>query len=595
MLLFLSAITFTFVSCSFDVSEYNATDNVVSQITTILHILQRIDSKVTVICDSQLDKMCENVLRLLSTSMKVSIFNTNTTVLFSTLNCLCFYSYRSLHSFVRTQNWLSDAYYILLIVDELEIHRILPMFWNSNGVRRTLLFPVFKTQLYSTTNTGEVKVLYLEKVQNEKDLFDVKNFGGQSLRVRMFYRFPEVFKIPSGEVMGWNYKMMELTAKYLNFVPIILDNTEKTDLFGDYINGTYTGGMGDIAYGRSNIAMNSYLPQMIPDKKLKYTWPSNLEYICIMVPKAGRIPKYLALFTCFSLLTWINIIGTAVIVCCARYAMSYLGWKKVNYNKASNGNIILTTILATLSISLPMSQYKYLPNRLILIVYLFSMNIVVVTFQASLVTLLSIPKYHEDINTLEELKVSGMKIQVDSVALVNILKEDLLLSKLGDQYQLVVDDSYNYENAIMGRFPSDVVNLFKDFTEIIRNHSFERHKLPECPLQYYTSYIIPQNFPFERELNLFIMRTVENGFFVKWGNDVINYNLNNKSSALLKVFQNKELKTNNKTFSLEDVEIAFFILIFGLTASMMTFAGELWYNRKKSFTVNRTLMQSGYY
>lgn len=314
MLLFLGTITFTFVTCSFDVSEYSAIDHVVSQLTSILHILQRIDSKVAVICDLQLDKMCENVLRLLSTSMKVRIFNTNTTVLFSTLNCLCFYSYRSLHSFMRKQNWLSDVYYILLIVDELEIHRILPTFWNSYGVRRTLLFPVFTTQLYSTTNTGEVKVLYLEKVQNEKDLFGMGNFGGQSLRVRMFYRFPEVFKIPSGEVMGWNYEMMKLTAKYLNFIPIILDNKDKTDSFGDYINGTYTGGMGDIAYGRSDIAMNSYLSQMIPAKKFRYPWPPNLEYLCIMVLNAGRIPKYLALFTCFSLLTWINIIGIAVIV-----------------------------------------------------------------------------------------------------------------------------------------------------------------------------------------------------------------------------------------------------------------------------------------
>lgn len=124
-----------------------------------------------------------------------------------------------------------------------------------------------------------------------------------------------------------------------------------------------------------------------------------------------------------------------------------------------------------------------------------------------------------------------------------------------------------------------------------KNRSFDVHRLPECPLQYYTSYLIPRNFPFERELNLFIMRAVENGFFVKWGNDVIHYDLNNKSSALLKIFQKNDLKTSNRTFSLEDVEIAFFILILGFTASVMTFAGEVWYNRKKRLTLNRTLME----
>lgn len=424
-----------------------------------------------------------------------------------------------------------------------------------------------------------MKVLNLKKAQNEMDLFDVRNFGGQSLRVTMFYRFP--FKISSDKVTSRNYEMMKLFAHYLNFTPIILDNTDETDSFSDYINGTYTGGMGDIVHGRSDIVMKSYFPQVIPDQKFRYTWPGTLKHFCIIIPKAGRIPKYLVPLTCFPLLTWINIIGFMIIVCCARYAITYLGWKKVNYNEVSKGNIILTTISATLSIPLPTSQYRMLTNRFILIMYLSCMNIIVVTFQASLVTLLSIPKYYEDINTIEQLKASGMKIQVNSIALLEMLKKDPVLSQLSDQFQLIVGSSYNYEIGTFESYYHSALNFFKDFTITQKNRTFDVHRLLECPFHYYTSYLIPLNFPFEKELSLLIMRTFENGFHIKWKNDLLHYDLNNKSSPLLTIFQKNEFKTSNRIFSLEDLEIAFLTLISGLTISMLTFIIEIWYHTKK--------------
>lgn len=574
VLLFFSAVTFAFVTCPFNMSHYSTTDHVVSKLRDLLYILQRVDSKVTAICDSQVDNMCENVLRLLGTFMKIRIFNTNATVSFSKLNCLYFYSYRSLYSFMKKQTWLTNANYILLIVEESEMHRILPTLRNNYGVRRAFLFPVFTSRLYSITNTGEIKVLNLKQVQNEMDLFDVRNFGGQFLRVKMFYKLPHT-------VMGRNYEMMKVFAQYLNFTPIILHTAEKTDLFSEYLNGAYTGGMSDIMDGRSDIVMKSYFPQIIPDQKFRYTYPGVVKHLCIIVPKAERIPKYLVPLTCFPLPTWINIIGFTIIVCCARYAIAYLGWKKINYNEVSKGDIILTTISATLSIPLPTSQYRMLTSRFLLIIYLSCMNIMVVTFQASLVTLLSIPKYYEDINTIEQLKATGMKIQINSIALLEIIKEDPVLSQLSDQFQLIVDSSYNYKIGLFESYYQSRLKFFKDFTVTQENRTFDVHRLPECPFHYYTSYLIPLNFPFEKELNILTMRTFENGLHLKWKNDLLYNDLNNKSSLLLKIFQNNGLKISNRIFSFEDLEIAFLILISGLTTSILTFISELWYHKKK--------------
>lgn len=546
---------------------------------TIIQILARINLQVSVIFDPEADVWCENVIRFLSREMSVNVFNSNypKEQVFSKLNLLCFRSYENFHLFETHRTWLANAYYVVLTVEKAEVQRILPTLRTTHEIRRAILLSNFTTEVYRVSSSG-VQALDLHNVTEVTDLFGEKNFGGQPLRITQFQNFPDAFKATSGEFMGWNYKMMRLAAEYWNFTPMLVDSTDGKK-HGEYVNGTYTGGLGDIAYGRSDIAMNGYLLREISvQQKFRYTWPVNQEYVCIGVPRAEQIPKYLTPLTCFTPMNWFIIANTMMTVCCVRCAIAYVGWKFIYYKKVAVVDTILTTLSASINIPLAKSQYRYAANRVVLFLYFGSMFIIIASLQAFLVTLLSIPKHYKDINTLEELKDSGLEIRTSSLMLVQAFKEDPLLSQLSGQLQWRAASLQfkDFNFSFLWTYPVSKKYLFTgNFFTVLGNRTYEVHALPDCPLRYYTSYVIPIDFPFTDELNIFIMRVIEGGFIQKWDDDVLENNRRNKSSGLSKGLRYKELLVQNRTFSLEDLEIAFFILIAGLTLSLIVFVGEI--------------------
>ncbi|XKL68880.1 hypothetical protein PGB90_006649 [Kerria lacca] len=418
-----------------------------------------------------------------------------------------------------------------------------------------------------------MKSFYIKEISNVRQYFLINNFHGRFLRVILFERMPEVIKLSDGKYIGANYRMMKIMSEKMNFTPVLLNSSDRKK-FGEYIDGKFTGGLGDIVYGKSDIAMNGYFIKDNSHHLYVYLVPINLDYVCIVVPKASPIPKYLIPLMCFPNNVWLAIIVTFLLIAIFRYIISYAICRFVKYDKYLVKNVLLTTLLASINLPLSISQYKFTSRKIVLIVYLMLMNIIVSSFQATLVTLLSVPKYYKDIDSLYEFKNSGMEILTSSSSIMKTLINDSTVNNVRKIASL--NSSFISRNFNFGFFARFTYFKRKDFdTWEIRknNYTYDVHTISECPLMYYTSFVVSAQFPYIQEFNAIITRILEAGFFLKWNNELL-YMIGENDFKWMKRNKRYE-RVQNKTFSLQDLEIAFLILIIGHLLGIIVFIGEI--------------------
>lgn len=81
------------------------------------------------------------------------------------------------------------------------------------------------------------------------------------------------------------------------------------------INGTYTGVLAEVVYGRVDVSFNSrFLSDPMTDKAYRYTNINGLDFICFVVPRADQVSRMQILWKTFTLEVWACVVVTYLLM-----------------------------------------------------------------------------------------------------------------------------------------------------------------------------------------------------------------------------------------------------------------------------------------
>ncbi|XP_018374121.1 PREDICTED: uncharacterized protein LOC108768249 isoform X3 [Trachymyrmex cornetzi] len=153
-----------------------------------------------------------------------------------------------------------------------------------------------------------------------------KNMNGYALKVGYFkdkaksiakpikgqsitrYSYADVFK-------EFDEKMLNTIAQDMNFQIEYVYPADNKWFGSQLFNGTYVGAIGDIVYGRTDICFISFFVKkysISPKEDVDFSTYVDFDRICMVVPKATKIPKGIRIYHFFPLSIWICLMLTHI-------------------------------------------------------------------------------------------------------------------------------------------------------------------------------------------------------------------------------------------------------------------------------------------
>ncbi|VEN42056.1 unnamed protein product [Callosobruchus maculatus] len=191
-------------------------------------------------------------------------------------------------------------------------------------------------------------------------------------------------------------------------------------------------------------------------------------------------------------------------------------------------------------------------------------------FQGNFVSIFTQTRYSPDINTLEELDASGLKIMTSTLCPLfernkTIFKR--LLKKVIDnpsKRPALEHAAFSRKVAAVER-KSDAKVLISQYTSSHGDPLL--HIMNECLKTSFVTYVMLKDSPLTVVLNNFLMKIVEGGFIEKWKFDVVN-------AMVTKKQQEAVARDSPRLLDITDVQIAFYVLFFGYCLGFISFAIE---------------------
>ena len=419
-------------------------------------------------------------------------------------------------------------------------------------------------RVYNDVVTGAVDRYILDGVWN---------LHGSSLHISMYQL--QITAIMEGvsnteRNSACNYRgrdglVLRELAKRMNFTPNITSDSINSFESSD---GRLTRPLKDIANGDVDIVMNSVFMKVMHSVDVEYVTPvTHFGKICVVVPRADRIPVWVSLFRCFSVLLWATLSGT--------YILSTICWHIITKHSVphqSHRDVHWTTSLTeVLSIFLPTCFVKIFlfrnqSERMFLAPCMFFSIVMTCIWQGSVFNRLKSPLHYRDIDTLEELDESGLPILTMEQELYDLfdlidtpttkrLSKRLTFTNLPDSVDLiqVVADHRNFSLLLSLIEIETLLDTYPINTRLL-------HCVQECPIIYFSSYMVPKGSPYLKDINTIVGRLFESGLIRKWYYDAI-YEI--FLPIRLKFADRDTEDSKQKEFSLRDLLIAFVVLIFG--------------------------------
>ncbi|KAK9730563.1 Collagen triple helix repeat (20 copies) [Popillia japonica] len=410
----------------------------------------------------------------------------------------------------------------------------------------------------------------------------LQNFKGYPIRTSVFARVPTSikYKKPPWYVTedlsivknygGFDGLTLVNMAHYLNFTPLI---RETVNGYGwKESNGTYVGSLGEVIYGRVDMAANSRFYEHFESENVDITSFITKVRLCFIAPKSNRIPQWMQMFMCFSYITWTVIFLTMLLLSLTWFLIQQCEFdlKKCTSQKKPNLCVTVYSVLFLVYDNFPSS----LPGRILLSGGLCMHIILTAIFQGNLATSFSIISFFPDINTLNDLLNSDLMISTNLDILDNatspILKA-LRQKKTNFIYSSSLDRAAYYKDVCAVERKMDAELLLK--TEYVDKDGLPLlHIVDECPVSKPLIYLVAKESPFLPAFNTILQRFAETGLIDKWYTDFI------KMHLIEDRYKREKYVTDTTTIyspvKFTDVEAAFYLLIFGNIVSLLAFAGE---------------------
>jgi ABC-type amino acid transport substrate-binding protein len=417
-------------------------------------------------------------------------------------------------------------------------------------------------------------------------LFDNRNLTIKSginlkrfnLKVSMFPRSPTAIRIdancykktatkdlenPSGFI-GLDGNILNELAKIMNFT-VQMSNFSNHTFYGVPLqNGTVIGSLGAVVNSIVDLATNGRFITKQEYNYVEFTVPYANDKICIIAPKSEKIPHWVETFRGFGWDVWLLLFGSISFSLLVWYTFQNIEFDKSNVNK-------VWMDIFSIFLNVPVKVVGSTPGRNMFLVscYVF-MVIFTGIFQGNLVRSFSATSYYAEINTLEELDNSGLKI-LTSLNIFNNNESSLferLQSNVIDRNESAKEAVAYHKNVVALERKKDA-NLFK-YVYVTREGIPLLHVVQECPISYHLAFIVTEGSPYLPRFNQLIRRMFESGLTEKWYNDVV------ECIIMKEKFKNSEDGKKVKPFTLYDMQLPFIVLILGVTSSICVFTYEFY-------------------
>jgi hypothetical protein len=287
--------------------------------------------------------------------------------------------------------------------------------------------------------------------------------------------------------------------------------------------------------------------------------PVYQDRLCVMTKRAGRVPAVWVPLMIFPWQLWTALFFIYIVIA--------ITWCILKCFTESSVSFIQTFIDASVLIfSAPFRRFPKVQSERILIssICLFSL-IVVAAFQSSLSTVYTKPMYYKNIETLDELDKSGMKINskyksfLDDAFSVNSsdLMDRLAKKVVWIQNESIIQRIYKHKEA----------GLTRKIQYELSYKTKNLHLINDCPKKYQIAFVVRRNFYFLEEINDVFLRVSEAGIVRK----IIRF-VSFKTNLAYSM-KNPETSTR-KIFSLQDLQLGFYALLVGFGIASLTFLVE---------------------
>jgi hypothetical protein len=441
-----------------------------------------------------------------------------------------------------------------------------------------------KTQIYiyrpfvkTGESWGRTSRFSLEEVISNLGLIanPLTNFNQFPLNIAIFPRTPTAIQVlpkllrgnPIYGDLSWSKGFAGLDglilgtlAKHLNFDAVLVSSFVEDDFGRVLPNGTTVGSLNDIVERRAVFNANGRLLAFFFLDQVEFTIPYTTEPVCVVVPKAAKVPRWKFIFNCFQPESWICIVLTCF-VC-------NIFW----YNVGPSSSLgTVTWYIFSYLMGIPIKSAPRKIDRVLFLVPCIIFSIVILgVVQGSFFQNLTTSSYYNDINTLEEVAEWDRPIGAfvwhlvkDDSQLIRKLKSksveapDNIFDLIAHQRNMVaLDTKPRLELLIKSRYLDD------DGLPLL-------HIVNECVTTFLTANIVPANSPYIAIFNEIITKLFESGLTSKWYNDVFDSMVTEK---LINLNKNRE---KTQSISLYDAQSAFHLILVGHICSILVFLGEI--------------------
>ncbi|RZC35198.1 hypothetical protein BDFB_012556 [Asbolus verrucosus] len=483
------------------------------------------------------------------------------------------------------------TYAIIFATEQLEndLDSILRHFWNDYNIVNIIaqtpctcdggkIF-VHHALVKNDSYWGIIRNYTIPEVLNNSKLIinPLNDFDRFPLKVSFFERYPTLIRdLPKFVTTNPVYSNLNFSkgfggldgfvsgtlAKHLNF-DLVVDENLDNEPFGRVLpNGTITGSLGDVVNRKVLFSGNGRFLMDYGTTEIEFTVPFDADRFCLVTPKAPEVPRWKTLFNCFKIWSWFFIFVVYVVCVIFWY---FLG-------QTENITRVVYEIFSFL-VGIPS---KIVPSisQLLFLTSCLMFNITIVgIIQGSFFTSFTTTIFYQDINTIEDLVQS--EIPVASNFWFLIQDESDLIKRLKEKTVKIngkILDSIAYHRNVAGFNRKQNLELLVK-TEYMGTDGIPLvHIVNECITSYFIVSIVPKGSPFLIVFNRVITKLFEGGLTSKWYNDV--------AHGLISEKRLKSDKDNEfDSFSLYDIQVAFYVVILGHICSILVFFCEIIFKR----------------
>lgn len=427
-------------------------------------------------------------------------------------------------------------------------------------------FPELKLMYIPNTELNNIKLMFCDKTQN---------LYGHPFRVTAFYdssraRFEQT-KINNLETLdGADGLLLRLIIEKMNAtlkMSVPDDGLEIGELFP---NKTATGCLADLISGNYDMGLNIRFYRLTHfEGKVEATRSNGRDDICFLVPRKGKAADIANIFRPFHKYTWISLV---VSVPCYVSIFFLLVIRQSNKRSFQYHFFqFYAYLIQQPATFLPKSRRQ----RILIGFWLIGVLLLSFMYQGKLSGTLIIPKDQPEIDNIEELANSNLKIM--SFSRYNRqIQEFFSEPKYNDVYQplfkklinCTIDEFYttiaklNPTYGFANKFHINV-HLRRVYTQ---TSSIFFHQIKQCPVPFLGVYGIRYGTPYKGRINFIIRQAQECGLIDRWEQ-------NNKITE-----QKAQAKLHNGhgniPFSLLHLQTAFYVYFLGCMTAIAVFFCE---------------------